>query len=86
MYTQITQTFPFVSDYDARLAEMTQQEMKNIVEEYRMLPRIPHDKKTMWNRPHNERRIMKENLLHHIALLENAANDIKILAQIFPKK
>jgi hypothetical protein len=86
MYIQITQTFPFVIDYDVRLAEMTRQEMKNIVEEYRLMPRISYDDKKMWNRPHNERRIMVENLQNHIALIEDATIDIKQLFQIFAKK
>jgi hypothetical protein len=73
MYTQIVQTFPFVSDYDAQMAEITRQEMKNIVQHYRLIPRIPNDNKKMWNRPHHERRIMIENIKNHIAILEDAA-------------
>ncbi len=68
MCTQIIPTFPFVSDYD----EIIREEMKDIVEHYRVIPRIRADNKKMWNKPHHERKMMIENMKNLIATFKDS--------------
>ena len=76
MYTQIVKTFPFVSDYDVQITEIIRQEMKDIMEHCRLIPRIRADNKKMWNRSHHERKIMIDNIKNHIATYQDTTTKI----------